>query len=405
MPVPTRPLLAAIALLVLCCLAWTSLPRTCRGRDAIACRIDRAKAEAAAERQAQAKTVEEAIRHYRHRYRRAPPTNFAVWAEFALRHNSPVLDNYDQIERDLQPLRKARLSSTQWQNRMAKAKWAAPGDGLGMLSIVDGVATALGPLAGSHSAGTLAEMLQPVAPFVPDVGALFNWGPQPLVAAAAPSLFAPNVPKNTVAAAHARLLPVLSSAKVDLYDDIVAPNVCYGHTDSRLWNLRDEKAFADKKRGLYWRRQGVLPLLHEDQMQAYLEASPPSLAANHSDRIAFAAPDAFAHQFILDMDGEGASCRFYPLLCSNSVVFKQTVWTEWHDDRLRPWLHYIPVDMDLAKGGLPTALDWFLHAAEGPRYAAMVAAESRAWSEQALRKVDVAIYYFRLLLELSDLIG
>ena len=398
MPAPARPLLAAVALLALCCLAWTSLPRTCRGRDAIACRIDRAKAEAAAERQAQATSVDEAVRHYQQRYRRAPPTNFAVWAEFALRHNSPVMDNYDQIERDLQPLRKARLSSTQWQTRMATAKWAAPGDGLGMLSIVDGVATALGPLAGSHSAGTLAEVLQPVAPFVPDVGALFNWDPRPLVAG-------PTRAPNSTVAALVRLLPVLSSAKGDLYDDIVAPNVCYGHTDSRLWNLRDERAFVDKEKGVYWRRQGALPLLHEDQMQAYLEGLPAALAANHSDSIAFAAPDAFAHQFVLDLDGKGASCRFYPLLGSNSVVFKQTVWTEWHSDRLRPWLHYIPIDVDLAKGELPTALDWFLHTAEGPRYAAMVATESRAWSEQALRKVDVAIYYFRLLLELADLLG
>jgi len=50
-----------------------------------------------------------------------------------------------------------------------------------------------------------------------------------------------------------------------------------------------------------------------------------------------------AHKFVLDMDGNGFSERFYRLLRSNSLVLKQALYEEWHDDRLIPWVHYIPV--------------------------------------------------------------
>ena len=40
-----------------------------------------------------------------------------------------------------------------------------------------------------------------------------------------------------------------------------------------------------------------------------------------------------------DLDGNGHSGRFYRLLSSRSLPLKQTVFREWHDERLKPWLH------------------------------------------------------------------
>ncbi|KAK9621748.1 hypothetical protein V6Z98_006457 [Aspergillus fumigatus] len=49
---------------------------------------------------------------------------------------------------------------------------------------------------------------------------------------------------------------------------------------------------------------------------------------------------SYAAKYNLDLDGNGFSGRFYRLLRSNSTVLKQTIYKEWHDDWLIPWVHY-----------------------------------------------------------------
>ena len=56
---------------------------------------------------------------------------------------------------------------------------------------------------------------------------------------------------------------------------------------------------------------------------------------------------AFQSRFAFDMDGNGISGRYYQLLASRSVPLKQTLLREWHDDRLAPWVHYIPVSQSM----------------------------------------------------------
>lgn len=53
------------------------------------------------------------------------------------------------------------------------------------------------------------------------------------------------------------------------------------------------------------------------------------------------------YRYLFDLDGNSMSTRFYRLLSRQAVVLKQTWFPEWHDDRLIPWAHYIPVTMSM----------------------------------------------------------
>lgn len=113
--------------------------------------------------------------------------------------------------------------------------------------------------------------------------------------------------------------------------------------------------------------------------------------------------EAFKNKFLMDLDGNSMSCRFYRLLDSNSLVFKQTIYVEWHDDRIVPWLHYVPVSRGMEE--LPILIDFFANHAKGRELGEMIANASKEWAASALRKVDLSIYTYRQMLELAHIIG
>ncbi|KAK0652441.1 glycosyltransferase family 90 protein [Cercophora newfieldiana] len=106
-------------------------------------------------------------------------------------------------------------------------------------------------------------------------------------------------------------------------------------------------------------------------------------------------------RLVFDLDGNGISGRYYKFLASRSAVLKQTVFREWHDDRLVPWVHYIPVSMGMEE--LPELVLWLTSTKSGQTRAREIADQGREWYEQALRPVDRAVYVYRLLLELARL--
>ncbi|KAJ5653659.1 hypothetical protein N7490_000662 [Penicillium lividum] len=53
--------------------------------------------------------------------------------------------------------------------------------------------------------------------------------------------------------------------------------------------------------------------------------------------------EALLSRLTYDLDGNGISGRWYKLVASKSTPLKQTLLREWHDDRLLPWVHFIPV--------------------------------------------------------------
>jgi hypothetical protein len=111
--------------------------------------------------------------------------------------------------------------------------------------------------------------------------------------------------------------------------------------------------------------------------------------------------EAFRYTLTFDLDGNGHSGRFYRLLNSRSLPLKQTVFREWHDERLQPWQHYVPISLGMED--LPEVVRYLATEEEGRQVAASMAENGRQWSLRALRPVDQIIYLYRLILELQRL--
>ena len=114
------------------------------------------------------------------------------------------------------------------------------------------------------------------------------------------------------------------------------------------------------------------------------------------------------YKFLLDMDGAGFSGRFLSFLSSHSLPMKAALFREWWDDRVTPWQHFVP--LDLRGHGFWATLAYFSgldgkingrqvrlepHEKQGER----IADSGREWANKVLRKEDMEIYFFRLLLE------
>ena len=115
------------------------------------------------------------------------------------------------------------------------------------------------------------------------------------------------------------------------------------------------------------------------------------------------------YKYLFDLDGAGFSGRFLPFLQSRSLPFKSALFREWYDSRITAWRHFVPQDLRLhgvwstlayfagVHGTLPDGkeVQWAGHEKE----AEMIAEEGRAWASKVLRKEDMEVYFFRLLLE------
>ncbi|KAF8625394.1 hypothetical protein AX15_005400 [Amanita polypyramis BW_CC] len=126
------------------------------------------------------------------------------------------------------------------------------------------------------------------------------------------------------------------------------------------------------------------------------------------------------YKYIVDVDGNGWSSRFKRLITSNSLIFKLTIYPEWYLDRIEPWVHYVPIQIDLSdlydtllffRGGLlgPGDMDPDFESnpqtSSGGRYvhhedlARRIAKAGREWSLKYWRREDLTAYMFRLFLE------
>lgn len=107
----------------------------------------------------------------------------------------------------------------------------------------------------------------------------------------------------------------------------------------------------------------------------------------------------YVNKFMPDVDGNSFSARYRGLLLSTSLPIKATVYAEWHDDRLQPWLHFTPMDNTLQD--LYGILDYFTRDAKGDAAARMIAETGKSWGEMVLRREDMLLYVWRLLLEFA----
>ena len=107
------------------------------------------------------------------------------------------------------------------------------------------------------------------------------------------------------------------------------------------------------------------------------------------------------YKFLFDVDGMGRTERFYRLLGSRSTVLKQTMHQEWHDDRLVPWVHYIPVSLGM--GELPEIIRFLTSTERGQKIGKDIANAGRSWQQKALREKDMELAFVRILLEYGRL--
>ncbi|KAJ2994764.1 hypothetical protein NUW58_g1468 [Xylaria curta] len=105
--------------------------------------------------------------------------------------------------------------------------------------------------------------------------------------------------------------------------------------------------------------------------------------------------DQYGYKFLPDIDGNSYSGRFRAFMRSTSLVLKSTIYTEWHEDRLVPWAHFVPFDNTYAD--IYVILDYYLNGHDDE--ARKIAEASQDWSEKVMRREDMMLYVWRLLLE------
>ncbi|ROV99518.1 hypothetical protein VMCG_06387 [Cytospora schulzeri] len=107
----------------------------------------------------------------------------------------------------------------------------------------------------------------------------------------------------------------------------------------------------------------------------------------------------YEYRFAFDIDGNSYSGRFHKTLAAHTTPLKMSIFKEWHDERLVPWLHYVPVSQSMEE--LPELVRFLATTEEGQRVAYRIAEEGRKWYYRALSPKHQGLYVYRLLLELA----
>ncbi|KAI9206140.1 glycosyl transferase family 90-domain-containing protein [Polychytrium aggregatum] len=106
----------------------------------------------------------------------------------------------------------------------------------------------------------------------------------------------------------------------------------------------------------------------------------------------------FKYKYLIDIDGNTFSQRYMPFLQSNSLVFKMTIFQEYFDGWLEPFVHYIPINVDLSD--LSEKLQW---AIDHDEEAEQIALNSKYFSKRFLTLDQMDCYMYLMLLELARL--
>lgn len=110
--------------------------------------------------------------------------------------------------------------------------------------------------------------------------------------------------------------------------------------------------------------------------------------------------EQYSAKYLPDIDGNSYSGRYPAFLRSNSLPIKATIYDEWHDSRLVPWKHFVPMDSTYVD--MLGIMDYFL-GANGRHgrddVAERIATDGKEWAEKVLRREDMLIYVYRLVLE------
>lgn len=245
------------------------------------------------------------------------------------------------------------------------------------------------------------------------------------------------------------LFPIFSQSKISSYADIIYPSPWYWY-EKVAYEEEKDKPWAEKEDKLYWRgsttggfsRSGGWRRQHRQNFVQKINAGDKAkIMVNHGTAetpkweassvprgeyrelidVAFShvgqcdpgdceaqeqffdvkerveQQDAWGFKYLLDIDGNAFSGRFYAFLQSRSLTFKLSVFREWHYEWLRPWVHYVP--LSLQGDDWLEAVRFFGDSGQGNEEAEKIAVASRDWANKVVRKEDMEVWFFRLLLE------
>ena len=82
------------------------------------------------------------------------------------------------------------------------------------------------------------------------------------------------------------------------------------------------------------------------------------------------------------------------------MPLKSTIYTEWHDDRLAPWVHFAPFDQTYMD--IYAVMEYFLDGHDDA--ARRIDEEGKEWADRVLRREDMRLYVWRLLLEYARVV-
>ncbi|KAF2690599.1 hypothetical protein K458DRAFT_248977, partial [Lentithecium fluviatile CBS 122367] len=112
---------------------------------------------------------------------------------------------------------------------------------------------------------------------------------------------------------------------------------------------------------------------------------------------------------VIDGNGGDDGGEFIDALRFGRTTLKASIYKKWYDNRLVPWVHFVPIDNTFVD--LYGIMEYFLgtmrdeSAEDGHDEAARKIAEGgQAWAAKVLRKEDMFVYMYRLLLEYARVV-
>ncbi|KAL1890431.1 hypothetical protein Sste5346_008258 [Sporothrix stenoceras] len=217
--------------------------------------------------------------------------------------------------------------------------------------------------------------------------------------------------KTTGFSTSTSLTPIFSGSKLPGNNDILLPSAIYlSQKEPAFVNKFKDLPWDERADGLYWRGKAPAGDVVEDgnwwrfQRYRFVQMADGDRArAYYNDG---RADDVNLHRFSVDLDTGMHSSRWPHLLRSKTMPIKATIFVEWHDARLQPWVHYVPMDntfMDIY--GI---LDYFTVPWSGKhktyeKAGKKIAKAGTEWAKKWLRREDMKLYTWRLLLEFARL--
>ncbi|OAQ96711.1 hypothetical protein LLEC1_04918 [Akanthomyces lecanii] len=459
----------------------------------------------------QSKSFEDAQIEYRRRYRIDPPPGFEAWYKFAVANQSPIIDEFDIIHKQVEPFLK--FSGVELR-RIMDATFSANGSDVWSCQYNRNEAMARCNHPHRSYDRHISHLFETVGKFsgveLPNVKFLVNHLDEPTVVLPSRKTTEVRVTdlsqqptwgnitrecaNHQVQNSHAKderesyalpfikdaasamdicrhpeyehlhglfispvsfrlteaMVPILSTGALSTMGDILIPSPAYLEAEF-VYDSNVEPDFYKKTNNLYWAGSTSGAFAHDDGWRSYhrqrfvqfaqnlgreqyyyleerddtVERVPSSflngrlydvaftrifqcITRQCREQRAFFPPGAWADKdaalesrLVFDLDGNGISGRYYKLLASKSLPLKQTLIREWHDERLIPWVHYVPVSQSLEE--LAELVMYLTTTDSGQQKAKEMADKGREWYGKAMRKEDMVIYVYRLMLELARL--